>query len=213
MIKKVEEPVQMIQTLHIIINCGYDEMISAALLYIYKKGIYSTEFYINEWSHYSNNTVSEIAKVMKGEEGPIITEVERLAYLHSVPIFSRLNYSELYALAKETQLLCFEKDAFLLTQGDQGDTLFIITKGEGRVIVNNNGKEQEVAQLKEGEVLGEIAIISQTKRTASVQAVDNVECLQLSGEAFKAIIFKNPGVGIDVMQEMTRRLLKHSQLE
>ena len=200
------EPLDL-TNLNIMMSCGYDELAAAVLFYVYAKGLDTENFYLTTWAHYSNENISELAQMMLGQKEVFLSNVERLAYLHAVPIFSKLSSTTLRNLSKDVDYVSFAKGHELMAQGDDGDRLYILTDGSCSISIETAGEHKEVAVVQSGEVIGEIAVISDVKRIATVTAVDNVSCLTLSGEAFKNIIYANPSVSIDILREMTKRLL------
>ena len=134
-----------------------------------------------------------------------ITSYDKMMYLHSTPFFKNITFNELNYLAHVTELVTFESKDMIIKQGDSGDSLFMITKGEVEVLVDDN----VVATLTEGSYFGEIAIVADVKRTASVVACSEVTALRLLTNDFKNFICENPTVSISLMKEITLRLLQN----
>lgn len=137
----------------------------------------------------------------------IITTYDKMAYLHNIPIFSSIIFDELYELAKLTNPLNFSSGENIIVQGDYGDSLFIITSGDVEVVIDN----KLVNTLHDGDYFGEIAIIADTKRTATVRSSTECSTLKLSTKAFKELIYDNPKISLKVMKEITNRLLQNSK--
>ncbi|MEM7245530.1 MAG: cyclic nucleotide-binding domain-containing protein [Acidobacteriota bacterium] len=80
-------------------------------------------------------------------------------------------------------------DQALLTEGDRGDTMLVLTEGE--VVVtkkDQHGEEREICRLGEGSVLGEISLLCDAPRTANVKAADTVRYLELPRDAFEKLL-------------------------
>lgn len=137
----------------------------------------------------------------------IITTYDKMAYLHNIPIFSSIIFDELYELARSTIPLNFSVGENIIVQGDYGDSLFIITSGEVEVLID----DKLVNTLHDGDYFGEIAIIADTKRTATVRSSTDCSTLKLSTKAFKELIYDNPKISLKVMKEITNRLLQNSK--
>ena len=101
----------------------------------------------------------------------------------------------------------FIQDETIVNENDDGDSLFLFTHGQAIVTVQEGDKEKEIASINEGDYIGEISILSKLPRTATVRAKTPVTTLKLSGEAFKTFIIEYPLVSLQLMQEITKRLI------
>ncbi|MBI3975954.1 MAG: cyclic nucleotide-binding domain-containing protein [Armatimonadetes bacterium] len=94
----------------------------------------------------------------------------------------------------------------IVHQGDAATRFYILSKGEAEVVVADEGGERTVAELRPGHYFGEIAILENTARTATVRA--RTECLlvSLDAETFKAAVAQSVAAGEDFQQELQRRV-------
>ncbi len=188
-----------------------EELTAAILYYFYHHQLYD----IIDYRPYISNEcslISEITRVIK-EKSRSITQVEIMAYLHSVPLFSSLKPEVLYELSQETKKVTFQDGSPIIRQGDDGDAFYIITEGSAEVIIDKHGTHSSLAHLKEGDYIGEVSIVSHTKRTATVTAMGDVQTLRLSAEAFERMLENNPHLALRIMREITGRLLEQSNID
>ena len=136
------------------------------------------------------------------------TLYDKMAYLHKVPIFSLIEYDELYNLSLSTKVKSFPVDKEIITQGDKAGELYILTSGEVEILIDN----KRINTLEDGDFFGEIAIVADRNRTATVRSISDCVTLKLSTRKFKDLIFNNPKISLDVMKEITNRLLYNSSL-
>ena len=188
-----------------LLGCGHDNLTAAILLYVYSKQLDTKEFSLNIWTHSSNKAISQIAHIIKNNE-TTLSDVEKLAYLHSVSTFSKLNSNALEELCTDLIYKQYKKGESLVKEGEDGDSLYILTSGECSVSI----KGKEVAKVKKADVIGEIAILSSEKRTATVSALSDVSTLVLNGSSFKQSIYKNPGLSLEILKDVTHRLLHNN---
>jgi CRP-like cAMP-binding protein len=80
----------------------------------------------------------------------------------------------------------------ILVQGQAGDHLFVITEGKATVTIKNNGQQRKVAELSAGDIFGEIALIENSPRTATIRAATDTKVLVLERKDFKEIVEKTP---------------------
>ncbi|MEN8147682.1 MAG: cyclic nucleotide-binding domain-containing protein [Campylobacterota bacterium] len=187
-----------------------EELTTAILYYFYEHELYK----IIDYRTYSRSECSLIAEITRAirERSRSITRVEIMAYLHMVPIFSRLDAEELYQLSKETKKRAFKDGSKIVKQGDDGDSFYIITSGSADVSIEKHGRHSHLATLKEGEYIGEVSIVSNTKRTATVTAKGDVQTLRLSAHTFDKLLNNNPHLALRMMKDITARLLEQNSI-
>jgi CRP/FNR family cyclic AMP-dependent transcriptional regulator len=96
-------------------------------------------------------------------------------------------------------------------EGEEGDQMFIIQAGRVKVVRSIAGKEQILAVLGKGDFFGEMALLTKTKRTATVMALEPVRLLAFDREGFLNMINKNPKIALNVIDKLCRRL-QHANL-
>ena len=95
------------------------------------------------------------------------------------PLFSSFSQEELIAVMQGLRLLSFEPGDIIITEGDAGDSLFVITTGIAKAFVRRDGKQKLARAMGEGTFFGEISILSGKPRTATVTAATACELLEL----------------------------------
>jgi CRP/FNR family transcriptional regulator, cyclic AMP receptor protein len=120
--------------------------------------------------------------------------------LQDVPLFQGLERRELTLLAKLMHPRTFAPGEVVFHEGDDGLAMFIITSGKAEIFHERGGKEEAFRQLGPGEVFGEISVLVQHPRIASVRAVEPTEALVLSAWNFRTALEESP--------ELTRHLLQ-----
>src|SRR5262245_26813554 len=107
---------------------------------------------------------------------------EEVEALRRVPLFAKIEPSKLKLLAFTSEKLEYEAGQDLFQQGDAGDALYIIMGGEADVIVVTPAGERVVAKLGKNNFIGEIAILCDVPRTATVRARSTLTTLRISKE-------------------------------
>ncbi len=137
--------------------------------------------------------------------------------LARVDLFSGLRKKELKDLATYCGERKFSPGSVLISQGEQGLGLFILTKGTVRITrkISPDGAEEVLATAGVGDVIGEMALLDDLPRSATVTAVDEVTVISLPFWEFRRImrrILRNdPDVGLDLLAVLSRRLRKAEQ--
>ena len=121
---------------------------------------------------------------------------DEIAVLREVPPFAALDDHKLKLLAFTSERLTFADGQELFHQGDVGDKAFIIMAGEADVLVDTPNGELKVATLKKNDLVGEIAILIDVPRTASVRAAQDLTTLAISKDQFFRMITEFPEMAI-----------------
>jgi peroxiredoxin (alkyl hydroperoxide reductase subunit C) len=101
-------------------------------------------------------------------------------------VFPDLIGPELDSLEESAERLSIAPGETILAEGDPADRFFVITKGEVAISRRGSeGKEIQLARLGTGQFFGEVGILAETRRTATVRAIDDVELLALSWQEFQ----------------------------
>jgi HEAT repeat protein len=134
----------------------------------------------------------------------VMSPVERLVALRAVPVFATLDPADLSDVADRTEEQVFDDGEVIAEEGELGDRLFVIVSGTVDV-VRAEAKER-VAVRREGDVVGELTILSRQPRVASLVARGAVRTLGLSRDEFGTIVLERPDVGLAVMSVLAGRL-------
>jgi len=131
---------------------------------------------------------------------------EEVELLRNIPMFSKIDPSKLKLLAFASERVIFGQGQELFHQGDSGDTAYIIIDGNADVLIDSPGGELAVAKIGKNELVGEIAILCDVPRTATLRADDQVTTLAISKDLFFQMVREYPDMGIEIMRELAQRL-------
>jgi len=96
----------------------------------------------------------------------------------------------------------------LFREGDPADLMYVLTKGEARILVG----QHEVEKLGLGAIVGEMALIDNQPRSATVAAVTDCEFVCVDEKRFKFLVTETPGFALGVMRVLADRLRSADQL-
>lgn len=131
---------------------------------------------------------------------------EEVELLRRIPLFAKIEASKLKLLAFTSQRLTYKPGDVLFHQGDPGDAAFVIIGGEADVMVDAPGGQFKVAHLKQNDFVGEIAILCDVPRTATVIAASEVTTLRIEKDLFFRLIADFPQIAIEIMRVLAQRL-------
>jgi len=126
--------------------------------------------------------------------------------LQKVAVLFTLPDNLLRALARQLQPGFAAKGSVVLNQGDEGDSLFIVAEGRAEVTVKQaEGHEITISYLSDGDFFGEIALISEEPRTASVKALTDCKLLVLDRQTLYATIPADSDAMVDLQRLVEQR--------
>jgi CRP-like cAMP-binding protein len=100
----------------------------------------------------------------------------------------------------------FQAGDVILSEGEAGDTAYLINSGSVEVIVGKGNKARSVGELGAGEVFGEIGLIDPGPRSATVKALADTECVVTSYDELMVSFQEHPERALEFMKTFARRL-------
>jgi CRP-like cAMP-binding protein len=131
---------------------------------------------------------------------------DEVKMLKQVPLFAGVSPPKLKLLAFTSERVVYRAGEVLCHQGDVGDAAFVILSGHAEVVVERPSGPIKVAEIGENAVVGEIAILCDVNRTATVVAQTQVEALRISKDSFLKLLADFPEMTIEVMRVLANRL-------
>jgi CRP-like cAMP-binding protein len=127
--------------------------------------------------------------------------------LRHVALFGELAPEDLEQIAAVATERAFSPNDYLCREGEIGDELLVIVDGQVRVIKGANGAARTLRTLKAGEHIGELAILREQPRSASVVADgESVRTLVIRGAELKAILRDRPEVAMAMLGSLAQRM-------
>jgi CRP-like cAMP-binding protein len=131
---------------------------------------------------------------------------DEVELLRRVPLFAGVEPSKLKLLAFTSDRMSFDPGQILFEQGDAGDAAYVVLNGSAEVLVNRAGSQIKVADLEKNAIVGEIAILCDVPRTATVRAHDRLDTLRISKDQFLRLLAEFPDIAIEIMRVLADRL-------
>jgi CRP/FNR family transcriptional regulator, cyclic AMP receptor protein len=145
---------------------------------------------------------------VKDAEHPQIADA-----LRRVPLFAPLTAEQIAELARMARRQRFGRDEVVFYQGDSGDTFYVILSGQVKVSVSSpEGQEAILVMLDAGESFGELALLDEQPRSATIEATRPTEVLVMRKDEFHRLIHHHPDIALSLLRVMTKRLRDTDQL-
>jgi CRP/FNR family cyclic AMP-dependent transcriptional regulator len=136
-----------------------------------------------------------------------LTPVVSTLLLRNVPMFSLLPADQLLLLTAVLIRKPYPKNSTVIAAGDPADALYIVISGRLKVMMGDKeGREIILAFLTQGEVFGEMGLIDQAPRSATVVAVESCELLAITRADFTKCLQKNFDLTMNVIRGLVKRL-------
>jgi CRP-like cAMP-binding protein len=126
--------------------------------------------------------------------------------LRRIPLFANIDTSKLKLLAFTSERLMFESGAVLFREGDRGDSAFLILSGKVSVSVSSPNGEVVVAAIGSHNIIGEMALLGEMPRTATLTATEPLEALKIKKDQFFQLLRDLPQMTLEIMRELAVRL-------
>jgi CRP/FNR family cyclic AMP-dependent transcriptional regulator len=137
-----------------------------------------------------------------------VTVFQEAEMLRKVPFFEKLDPAKLKLLAFTSRAMRFAPGEILMTKGESSDSAYVILEGEVEVLGETSGGEFVVAVVGCNALIGEMSLILNGPRVATVRAKDAVRALRISADVFLRLLCENPSCSLHVMRMLSTRLAK-----
>ena len=140
------------------------------------------------------------------DEGEVHAK-ELIEELKEVPFFAELGSKSLVKILPVLERLSFSKGSLIVKQGDDGDSFYTVRDGNVRVVLQKEGSQDvAIAQLGPKEGFGEMALLADQPRSATVVAVTDVQVWRLPKDGFDLLLAENVSLALYFNRLLTQRL-------
>ncbi len=134
-------------------------------------------------------------------------------WLRVVPLFSELDEAELDHLARLAGRIEVPKKSVVVQEGEPGEALYIILEGSVKISqFSNDGREIVLSLLGEGAFFGEMSLLDDQPRSATVMTMEDCQLAQIKRADFVELLATHPNIALKVLAEVVARLRRTSQL-
>jgi CRP/FNR family transcriptional regulator, cyclic AMP receptor protein len=131
---------------------------------------------------------------------------DEVSVLRRIPLFAHIEAKKLKLLAFTSERIVFDAGQTVFLQGDEGDAAYVIIDGQADVLVNTPQGPVSLAHMERNAIVGEVAILCDVPRTATIRALTRLDTLRISKEQFLALLTEFPELSIEIMKILAQRL-------
>jgi Cyclic nucleotide-binding domain/TLC ATP/ADP transporter len=140
---------------------------------------------------------------------------EKILHLRAIQIFQDLSVSELAAVASVTEEVVYPAGEVVIREGEPGDTMYLIIKGEVSVTKRQQGEEAsheiELDRIRAGDYFGEMALFEDVVRSATVRTAEESRLLVLNKQEFTEIVREYPQIALHICRVLSDRIRRLHQ--
>lgn len=136
-----------------------------------------------------------------------VDKQEKLKLLQSIPLFQLMDSDHLHLLASSCDTMNISRGERLFSQGDAGDAMYIIVDGSAAIYISGATSENKVGEYGVNEVIGELALLSNNPRSASVVAVTDLAILRLKRDVFLDMVRSHAEISYQILQVVINRFV------
>ncbi len=130
-----------------------------------------------------------------------------LELISTMPLFSALSPASLEKLVDRSSERHLVGGEILMREGDSGDSMFVLSSGRLRAsVLDSDELATVVGEISAGETVGEMALLTDQTRSATVRAVRDSILLELTRDAFQELVAEEPAALVAIAREIVERL-------
>ena len=127
--------------------------------------------------------------------------------IENISIFAGLTPADLELIEQRMVKRSYPKNTVILSEGDNSDSLYLILSGKVKVFLNDeSGKEAIINYQEAGEYFGELSLIDDCQRSASIMTTEKTQLAVITKQAFHQIMQSNPDIAIHLLKDMVQRI-------
>src|SRR3954462_13737668 len=135
------------------------------------------------------------------------TAPDTAALLAKVPVFADLGQEELQRIADVAVPRRFEPGQVVFREGDASDTCYVVSSGHARALrSHSDGRSITLATFGPGDVFGELAMFDDEKRSATVEAIEELDVIGILGPDMRRVLREHPEISAKLVTTLGRRL-------
>ena len=132
---------------------------------------------------------------------------ETAELLSRVPVFAELGADDLGRVAQVAVPRSYDGQQVIFREGDDSDTCYIVRSGHARAIrQHSDGRTITLARFGPGDIFGELAMFDDERRSATVEALDDLSTVAIPGSAMRALLERHPAIAVKLVIALGRRL-------
>ncbi len=140
----------------------------------------------------------------------VLRRDDKVELLKGIPLFAQCSKKDLRDITRLTEEVAFDEGTVVMREGERGSEVFVIVDGTLDV---SRGGEGNLAEVAAGQVVGEIALLSNQPRSATVTAATSVRALRIGGADFLDLLERMPLLWLKITRALADRIANDERLQ
>ena len=137
----------------------------------------------------------------------------KIEFLRKVPLFEDLDDHILREIGNAAVEQRWEAGQEIVRQGDTGVGMFVIRSGKVEIVQEHGGKQEKLREIGSGGFFGDMALLDEFPRSATVRAIEPTTCLGLTRWHFRGILESHPQIALKLLPVLSKRLRAAEQAQ
>ena len=135
---------------------------------------------------------------------------DKVELLKGIPLFAQCSKKDLRDITRLTEEVAFDEGTVVMREGERGSEVFVIVDG---ILEVSRGGDGNLAEVGAGQVVGEIALLSNQPRSATVTAATSVRALRIGGAEFLDLLERMPLLWLKITRALADRIANDERLQ
>src|SRR5580765_6676358 len=140
----------------------------------------------------------------------VLRRDDKVELLRGIPLFAQCSKKDLRDITRLTEEVAFDEGMVVMREGERGSEVFVVVDGTLEV---SRGGEGNLAEVGAGQVVGEIALLANQPRSATVTAATHVRALRIGGADFVDLLERMPLLWLKVTRALADRIANDERLQ
>jgi CRP/FNR family transcriptional regulator len=135
------------------------------------------------------------------------TDHSKLELIRRLPLFATLTEDELADVAAVAEPVHFDRDETVFNEGEYSNSCYMITSGHASAVrEHRDGRAITLARFGPGDLFGELAMLDDQRRSATIRALDELNAIAIAGDEMRRLLRVHPGIGIKMIANLAQKL-------
>ena len=140
----------------------------------------------------------------------VLRRDDKVELLKGIPLFAQCSKKDLRDITRLTEEVAFDEGTVVMREGERGSEVFVIVDG---ILEVSRGGDGSLAEVGAGQVVGEIALLSNQPRSATVTAATSVRALRIGGAEFLDLLERMPLLWLKITRALADRIANDERLQ
>jgi CRP-like cAMP-binding protein len=131
---------------------------------------------------------------------------DEVQLLRKLPYFSKVDPCKLKLLAFASERVCYDAGQVMFHQGDSSDAAYVLLRGKADILVKAAAGEVKIGEAHAHSMIGEMCLLSEAPRAATVRVTESAEALRISKDCFLKVVSVDPHMSFQISRSLAETI-------